>query len=133
VVQAPTALEARLRKLVWNVPFNGLCTALGGTTRDISDHPASRTAALGLMDEVIGAAAASGVRIEPGFAQAMLATTDAMEGYNPSMRLDYLAGRPLEVDAIYRQVIAYAGSRGYAMRATGLLADQLDYLASHRG
>ncbi|MDR1388129.1 MAG: 2-dehydropantoate 2-reductase [Propionibacteriaceae bacterium] len=122
-------LEARLRKLVWNVPFNGLSVVLNATTGQLSRSPAARGAIAGLMAEVTGAAAAGGVEIEPSFAAKMMGTTDAMAAYNPSMRLDYLAGRPLEIDAIYWNVINWAAGLGYAMPACSLLARQLEYLS----
>jgi 2-dehydropantoate 2-reductase len=123
-------VEARLRKLVWNIPFNGLTTLLGATTAELLESPAARRVATALMKEVQAAAAASGVAIEDEFLDQIWATTETMGDYKPSLRLDYLARRPLEIDAIYRAVIAHAGRRGATMPRTEQLADELEHLQS---
>jgi 2-dehydropantoate 2-reductase len=123
-------LEARLRKLVWNIPFNGLSVILGATTGDLAASPAARRAVESLMSEVIEAAAAGGVVIEPEFAVSMMGTTDSMDAYNPSMRLDHLAGRPMEIEAIYWNVIRWAESLGCEMPRAALLAWQLEHVQS---
>jgi 2-dehydropantoate 2-reductase len=125
-------LAARLRKLVWNIPYNGLSVVLDATTRELSESPAMRAAVRALMDEVVGAAAACGVVIEPEFVEAMMGTTAAMGAYEPSMRLDRLAGRPLEIDAIYSNVIAFAAERGFAMARAAQLRDELAFLEERR-
>ncbi|MDR1634453.1 MAG: hypothetical protein LBS27_05960 [Bifidobacteriaceae bacterium] len=124
------ALEARWRKLVWNIPFNGLSVVLDATTGDLSGSPAARAAILALMQEVIGAAAAGGIAIEPDFAVKMLGTTDSMAAYNPSMRLDCLARRPMEIEAIYWNPIRWAAARGREMPGCALLARQLEHRQS---
>jgi 2-dehydropantoate 2-reductase len=125
-------LTARFRKLVWNIPFNGLSVVLNATTGELLESAPARRLLTALMREILEAAAACGVVIEDDFITQMLAITEAMETYSPSMRLDYLAGRPLEIDAIYRQVIAYAQAHGFTMTRAKQLADQLEYLQSRR-
>ncbi|MDR1766948.1 MAG: 2-dehydropantoate 2-reductase [Propionibacteriaceae bacterium] len=124
------AVSARFHKLVWNIPYNGLTTVLGCTTAELAADPAARHAARRLMDEVVEAAAACGVAISERFVNQMEANTDNMPAYNPSMRLDHLAGRPLEVEAMFRNVIACAAEHGYQMRRAELLADELDFLSA---
>src|SRR5207248_2035991 len=54
-------MRERWRKLVWNIPFNGLSIAAGGiTTQDILRAASLRSSALGLMDEIVAAARACG-------------------------------------------------------------------------
>jgi 2-dehydropantoate 2-reductase len=118
---------ARFRKLVWNIPFNGLSVVLDATTDKLLAAPPARRLLTDLMTEIRQAAAASGIVIEAAFVDQMLAVTEPMGAYSPSMRLDYLAGRPLEIDAIYRQVIADARTHGFTMARTEQLADQLEY------
>jgi 2-dehydropantoate 2-reductase len=122
-------LEARLRKLVWNIPFNGLAVVLDATTAELASSASSREMIRLLMDEVVSAARAGGVTIPAEFVGKMLKSADSMAAYNPSMRLDYLAGRPMEVEAIYWNTIRWAASFGYQMRACSLLARQLERLA----
>jgi 2-dehydropantoate 2-reductase len=93
--------EARWRKLVWNIPFNGLSTVMGVTTDIIMAGPASRKRVRTLMREVLAGAAACGYLIEPGFIDTMMEYTDSMGPYRPSMLIDYENGRPLEVEAIF--------------------------------
>lgn len=119
---------ARWRKLVWNIPFNGLCTLLDASTDDLLADPATRRLVGELMDEVIDAASAVGHRIEQGFRDEMLATTDAMRPYAPSMKLDLDAGRPLEIDAIYGAALAAARAAGAPMVRTAALATMLGHL-----
>ena len=90
------------KKLVWNVPFNGLSIAAGGVSTDVivSDSGLSRLAR-GLMEEIIDIAAALGMEIESDFMDEQFALTRSMGEYKPSSLVDYLAGRTVEVDAIW--------------------------------
>lgn len=111
---------ARWRKLVWNVPFNGLCALLGADTRSLLAAPEMRELVREVMEEVIAGAAAAGCPLPAGFAGRMLADTDAMIPYEPSMKLDRDRGRPMELDAIYGRVataIARAGGKAPLTRA----------------
>lgn len=93
---------ARWRKLVWNVPFNGLSIAAGGIdTRRILDDPALLARTRALMDEVVATAAALGHRIGPDFVEANLRGTMEMGPYQPSSLVDFLAGRSVETEAIW--------------------------------
>ncbi|MDR1266537.1 MAG: 2-dehydropantoate 2-reductase [Propionibacteriaceae bacterium] len=121
-------LTARLRKLVWNIPFNGLSVVLEATTGDLLASPPARRLLIALMGEVLAGARACDVIIEQAFIDQMLAVTQSMASYDPSMRLDHLAGRPMEIDAIYRQVMALVHSHGFNMALTGQLADQLEHI-----
>ncbi|MDR1808053.1 MAG: 2-dehydropantoate 2-reductase [Propionibacteriaceae bacterium] len=124
----PDVVTARFRKLVWNIPFNGLSVVLDATTKDLAESPAADRLVRALMAEVVEAAAACGVTIDAGFIDEMAGSVAGMAEYSPSMRLDYLAHRPLEIDALYRNVAAYAKDHGYTMARTEQLADELDYL-----
>ena len=106
VKRAADANEARWRKLVWNVPFNGLSVILQQDTGEIL--ASSRDRVRTLMREVQAIAAADGVVIEDRFVATMETNTDAMTPYAPSMLLDYRAGRPLELDAIYDRPLKIA-------------------------
>lgn len=102
---------ARWKKLVWNVPYNGLCVTHATTTDVIMNDTTSRHLAIALMHEVVAGAAARACTIEAEFIQQMIEHTDNMVPYEPSMKLDYDAGRPLELDAIYANPLA-AAKRG---------------------
>jgi len=93
---------ARWKKLIWNVPFNGLSVLLDTTTDRIMADEHSRTIAEGLMREVAAAAiAAAGREIEDPFIRSQLDDTARMAPYKPSMLLDYREGRPMEIEAIF--------------------------------
>ncbi len=113
---------ARWRKLVWNVPFNGLAIAAGGLdTRQILDDPALVERTRALMAEVIRIAAALGHVIPDSFAEANLSGTREMGPYQPSSLVDHLAGRAVEIEAIW-------GAPLRAARATEVAAPELERL-----
>ena len=53
-------LRARWEKLVWNIPYNGLCALTGQTTDRLMDHGPTRGEVIALMHEVIAGANAQG-------------------------------------------------------------------------
>lgn len=109
-------LEARWRKAVWNMPFNGMTVALETQTDHLLKNPATRTLIREQMMEVIGAARACGVTaIDETFADKMIATTDNMTPYSPSMKLDYDFHRPMEIHYLYTRPIELAAQAGFQM------------------
>ncbi len=94
----------RWEKLVWNIPFNGLCALTGKTVTDLLHHPPTRQLVASMMHEVIAAANQQRIKTpidaDP-FISRMLEMSAAMTGYQPSMMIDRIEGRPLELDAIY--------------------------------
>lgn len=119
---------ARWRKLVWNIPFNGLCTVLGATTDELLAESAMRELVRALMEEVADGAAATGNELPGDVCEEMLSLTDAMRPYDPSMKLDHDARRPLEVDAIYGVATRAARAAGAPMRRVEALAAMLRFL-----
>jgi len=95
--------EARWRKLVWNVPFNGLAVAVGGgiTTDKIMADPALVARARRLMEEIVRAAAAFGHTIPPSYVEQQFVVTSRIGAYAPSSLVDYRAGREVEIEAIW--------------------------------
>lgn len=115
--RASTSLNASLwRKLCWNVPFNGLSIAAGGITTDkiLEDVELNRRAHV-LMEEVRAVAAADGVAISDDFMQGQFDVTERMGAYQPSSLIDFLAGRPVELDAIWGEPLRRGQSHGVAM------------------
>ena len=108
---------ARWAKLCWNIPYNGTSVVHHCDTRRLMDEPALRSEVETLMAEVAAAAAACGTPLPAGHVQEMLDRTDRMVPYLPSMLLDFEAGRPLEVEAIYSRPIAAAQAAGVAVPA----------------
>jgi len=114
--------EARWRKLVWNIPFNGLAIAAGGLTTDrICADPRLATRVRELMAEVQRAAAAFGHVIADEFLQRQFEVTPAMGAYQPSSLVDFRAGREVEVEAIWGEPLRRAQRAGVAMPALAAL------------
>jgi len=122
---------ARWRKLLWNVPFNGLTALLDVGTDELLAGEAGRALVRSLMDEVVAAGRASGAAIGPDDVEGMLAMTQAMVPYRTSMALDVVAGRPLEHDAIHGAAVRAGTAAGVAMPRTEALWRALDVL-DHR-
>ncbi len=115
---------ARWKKLVWNVPFNGLCVVHGGATDVVMTNPKTRELAEAIMYEVLAIAEALGHPIETQFVHRMLETTQKMSPYDPSMKLDFERGQPLEIEALYARPIRAAREAGIPCpRITALYED----------
>ena len=109
-------LEARWKKAVWNMPFNGMSVVLNAQTDQLLADDSTRTLIKAQMMEVVMAANALGVEnIDEAFADKMIANTDAMVPYSPSMKLDYDYHRPMEVYYLYTRPIQEAASAGVDM------------------
>ena len=133
--------EARWRKLVWNIPFNGI-TVLATAQQRAGQTPVSTADILAddalsyltrrLMEEVIAAACKLGHPITGDYADLQFKRTAEMGAYFPSTLLDYLAGRAIELDAIwgepYRQAFNVGAEVGRLETCLQLLR-RLDTLA----
>lgn len=124
---------SRWQKLVWNIAYNGLTVVLNTTTDAVMNHPASRQIAHDLMLETVLGAQACGVDLKTDFADKMLAMTDKMKPYAPSMKLDFDFKRPLEIEAIYAQPVKQAAANGYRMAKVELLEQQLRFIDQLNG
>ncbi len=119
-------LEARWRKAVWNMPFNGMTVALDTSTDKLLKNPATRQLIYDQMMEVIGAARALGVdTLDSTFADKMMQMTDDMVSYSPSMKLDYDHHRPMEIAYLYSRPIAEAAKVGFRMPKLEMLEAEL--------
>ena len=124
--------EARWKKAVWNMPFNGMTVALNTRTDLLLKCPATRQLIRDLMMEVVGAAQHLGVtEVTEAFADKMIETTDAMTPYSPSMKLDYDFRRPMEIYYLYTRPIEIARNAGYPMSKLEMLETELKFLQDH--
>ena len=125
-------LEARWKKAVWNMPFNGMTVALNTSTDKLLNTPATRRLIYDQMMEVIGAARALGVStLTSDFADLMMTTTDRMVPYSPSMKLDFDNRRPMEIEYLYTRPIAEARKAGFDMPKLAMLEAELRFIESH--
>ena len=124
--------EARWKKAVWNMPFNGMTVVMNAQTDKLLAQPDTLSLIRRQMLEVIGAAQALGVKnIDATFADKMIENTIKMVPYSPSMKLDYEYHRPMEIDFLYTNAIKAAHSVGYAMPCLEMLEAQLRFIDSH--
>ena len=120
--------QARWEKLVWNIPFNGLCALLQQPVNRLLAAKDCRRLVRELMLEVIAAANAQGLNqpIAESYAERMLEFTDNMGEYKPSMQIDREEGRQLEIAAIFTAPLAAGRRQGIAMPRVEMLAILLE-------
>ena len=124
---------ARWRKLIWNIPFNGLSVVLDATTQEMMASPHTRQLAAALMHEVIAAANGCAQKVTPGsdrhldpqVIDTMLTHTAQMKPYRTSMKIDFDEGRPLETEAIFGNPLRAAQGAGIETPRIEMLYQQL--------
>lgn len=127
---------ARWKKLVWNVPYNGLSVVLDATTEEMMNDDGVRSLITTLMQEVLTVANAWGQKTSPGTQRnlpletidQMLAHTEEMVPYRTSMKIDYDEGRPMEIEAILGNPILTAQELRISVPAMTVLYQQLTFL-----
>ena len=121
--------EARWKKAVWNMPFNGMTVALHTQTDLLLKNPSTRQLIRDQMMEVVGASRALGVSgVDEAFVEKMIQMTDEMTPYSPSMRLDYDFHRPMEIHYLYTRPIEIARKAGFRMPKLEMLEAELKFL-----
>lgn len=106
----------RWRKAVWNAAFNPVSVIAGGaTTTTILDAPRGEGFMVTLMQEVCDVAAAAGHPMPESLPEKSIGGTRKMPPYHNSMALDFLNGRPMEVEAILGNVIRAAQEHGVSV------------------
>ena len=122
--------QARWKKAVWHMPFNGMTVALNTQTDLLRKNPATRPLIREQMMEVIGAAQHLGVTgIDESFADLMIQMTDEMTPYSPSMKLDFDFHRPMEIHYLYTRPIEIARNAGFRMPKLEMLEAELRFLS----
>ncbi len=121
--------EARWRKAVWNMPFNGMTVAMNTQTNHLLAVPEMRQVIRNQMLEVIHAAWACGVKsIGEDYADQMIQFTLDMVPYSPSMKLDFDFHRKMEIEYLYTRPIKIACEHGFTMPRMEMLEAQLRFL-----
>ena len=131
-VRDDIALE-RWRKLIWNIPFNGLSILAGGidTAAIVADNNL-RQLTLALMEEVIAAANICGHALPNDAWREHMKRSEAMTGYKPSTLQDWEAGKPLEIEAIWGEPLRRATAVGAQMPRTEMVYTLLKELEKKR-
>lgn len=127
------ALE-RWRKLIWNIPFNGLSIVAGGIdTGEILDDENFRQLTLDLMEEIIRAANKCGFALKRDAWRKHIERTEKLaKGYKPSTLQDWEAGKPLEVEAIWGEPLRRGIAAGVAMPRIEMLYALLNTMDTRR-
>ncbi|MCD8482771.1 MAG: 2-dehydropantoate 2-reductase [Verrucomicrobia bacterium] len=114
--RAPSLGEALWRKLMWNVPYNGLTIVAGCVGTDvIVSNPALNEYSKALMLELQTASCALGYPIEAEYADKLIGFTKKLGEYLPSSLLDFKAGRAVEVEAIFGEPLRRGIKAGVKM------------------
>ena len=125
--------EARWKKAVWNMPFNGMTVALHTQTDRLLKNKATRQLIREQMMEVVSTAQHLGVKnLDESFVEKMIETTDAMTPYSPSMRLDYDFHRRMEIYYLYTRPLEIAREAGFRMPKLEMLEAELRFLEEER-
>jgi 2-dehydropantoate 2-reductase len=112
--EVSTALRRDIfAKLLRNAPFNSICALTGLPLEWLATEPSVKALTLAVMDEIVAIGAARGLDVgaELAVCRQLKTPPDRMApalGQKPSMLQDVLARRPLEVEAIFGQVCAFA-------------------------
>ncbi|WP_341529708.1 putative 2-dehydropantoate 2-reductase [Nostoc sp. UHCC 0302] len=121
-------LLARWKKLVWNIPYNGLSVILNATTDELMADTYTRKLVEELMYEVAAGAKSYGRIIPDSFISTMLDYTVKMKPYRTSMKIDYDEHRPLEVEAIFGNPLRKAQAAGVNLSQISCVYHQLKFL-----
>lgn len=125
---AEDLLLARWKKLIWNIPYNGLSVVLNARTDEIMGNEYTSLLCEQLMQEVGAIAAAYGREIPQSFMQKMLDHTANMKPYITSMKLDYDHHRPLEVESIIGNPLQAAIAKQIPVPKIAMLYAQLNFI-----
>ena len=121
--------EARWKKAVWNMPFNGMTVALHTQTDMLLKNQSTRQLIREQMMEVVSAAQHLGVKnLDVAFVDKMIDMTDNMTPYSPSMRLDYDFHRRMEIYYLYTRPLEIAREAGCSMPKLEMLEAELRFL-----
>ncbi|MBE9123075.1 putative 2-dehydropantoate 2-reductase [Tychonema sp. LEGE 07199] len=125
-------LLSRWKKLVWNIPYNGLSVILNARTDELMANPDTLILVEEIMAEVIAAAKSCDRIIPDNFIPNMLEYTHKMKPYRTSMKIDYDESRPLEVEAIFGNPIRVAEKAGVKLPQIEVLYRMLKFVDVQR-
>ncbi|MBS3025801.1 MAG: putative 2-dehydropantoate 2-reductase [Dolichospermum sp. DET50] len=121
-------LLGRWKKLVWNIPYNGLSVILDARTDELMTDMHTGELVESLMWEVVAGAKSTGRIIPESFIQTMLDYTVKMKPYRTSMKIDFDEKRPLELEAIFGNPLRKAELAGVNLPQICCLYQQLKFL-----
>jgi 2-dehydropantoate 2-reductase len=125
-------ITERWRKLVWNIPFNGLGIAAAANVAQVLNDGHLHAAARSLMAEVVQSAGKLGYAIRPDFIDFQIERSWPMGEYRSSSQIDYEAGREVEVESIWGEPLRQARAAGAETPRLELLYALLRRLVAKR-
>jgi 2-dehydropantoate 2-reductase len=132
----PSLLRGRWKKMVWNLPFNGISVALGGETIDKIVHDKGlRSLAYTVMDEVIAAANADlekhgvdkSLHLGESEKKQMMDLSDGMGPYRTSTMIDLTERKSMEVKYMFQKPIERAQKLGVPVPHLETLVAQIEF------
>lgn len=119
-------MRERWRKLVWNIPFNGLAIVSGEIdTATILADRSLRERACALMNEVIEIARCCGHELPLSLVDEQIRVTKGMGAYKPSSMLDYAKGKQVEVEAIWGEALSIGLTAGAGVERLEQLYEEI--------
>lgn len=98
----------RWRKLCWNASFNAICALTNLDSGLIQDAGALETLIKPAMGEVAAIASAAGYQLPEDIKEQMVAFTPRELYLKPSMQVDAIRGRPMEIEVILGNALRIA-------------------------
>ncbi len=125
-------LLSRWKKLIWNIPYNGLSVLLNARTDELMVNPDTLILVEQIMGEVVAAAKTCDRIIPDDFIPHMFEYTHKMKPYRTSMKIDYDESRPLEIEAIFGNPIRVAQEGGIKLPQIEVLYRMLKFVDVQR-
>ena len=130
-IVAESLIEQRWKKLVWNIPFNGISISEGGVDTSVILKDKSLLFLVeALMREVIQVANKLGYNLSNSLIDHNIKETKSMGPYRPSSMIDFMEGRPVEVEAIWGNPVRVGRSVGVEIPRMEALYDSIKSLSS---
>lgn len=127
VKTAPSYIDMRWQKAVWNMTFNGMTAAYNAPSAPslLQDEDTKRTIRA-MMSEIVAAANACGASgVTEDYADQMMEMTAKMPPFASSMKFDFDHHKPMELHYLYEKPIEEAHRHGCQMPLIEKLAEKL--------
>jgi 2-dehydropantoate 2-reductase len=128
---AEDLLLARWKKLICNIPFNGLTVVLNATIKDLMNDIHMRVLVEQMMQELVAVAANYGRVIADDYIEKRLKFIAKMGPYRTSTKIDFDQRRSLEVEAIFGNPLRAAQQAGIDTPQLAMLYRQLKFLDTY--
>lgn len=115
----------RWRKLVWNASFNSVCALTHLDSGTIHYTGAAESLIIPAMDDVVAIAKAAGYELPTDIQEKMMTLTPKDAYLKPSMQVDAMKGRPMEIEVILGAALKVATEKGVEVRILRVLYDLL--------